>query len=211
VDDTTMSFFTTRFSVLQPAHFADATCFPPLVISGIYAMGGQDMYFQDNDWVELHNREARALNLDGVALQINAGADTGDWTVVPLSGILQPGGFYLVELGRDDIQTGMTVSAGDAVGTYNLPADDTRIAITVGTSPLTGTEWDYVSGVAYFETATFTLEGTGAEGPFYSPGYILQRSTNGCTWTGSNFDDLYLANVRPANNTASQPLLCTCE
>jgi hypothetical protein len=60
VDDTTMSFFTTRFSVLQPAHFADATCFPPLVISGLYAMGGQDMYFQDNDWVELHNREARA-------------------------------------------------------------------------------------------------------------------------------------------------------
>ena len=78
------------------------------------------MLYPNNDFVEIHNRDATPVTLTGRALQLNDEASTGSWTVVPLSGTLAGGGYYLVVLGRDNTETGIALPTADATGTYNL-------------------------------------------------------------------------------------------
>jgi len=192
---------------------AGYVCAPPLVISQIYTHGGLDSLEGNNDWVQLHNRENTPVSVDGLALQVTDGNSTMDWNVIPLTGTIPAGGFYLVQLGRDAEATGMTLPTPDATGAYNLPLAGGRIALTVGNTPLTGTSgFTYLDGVAY-GSVTFTLEGSAASAP-PNPGYVLQRSyvgqAAGCGDTNVNKDDFQYFNYALPSNSASTPVLCPC-
>ncbi len=208
-DATSLHFMTTRFSVLTPAQFAQASCDPPLTISVLYAAGGLNQYQPNNDFVELHNREASTLVLDGVALQLNDGAASGAWTVIPLTGTIPPSGFYAVVLGRDNQVTGTALPGADLVSNANLPTAGGLVALTVGTQPLSGSgPWKIVSGLSY-GTTSLSLEGTPAPAPT-QPTQTLRSLGRGCTWTHANSADFYLANPLVPFNTGSAPMACTC-
>lgn len=188
------------------------TCSPPLVISKIYAAGGNSVGYPNYDFVELHNREATPLNVGGLALQVNDGNATGAWDVIPLTGTIPAGGFYLVQLGRDAVEVGTALPTPDAVGTYNLSGNGGRVAITVGTTPLTGAgPWSFLNGVAYAST-TFALEGPAASFPAGNPGYMLQRGSSplGCAATGNNNSDMIGFNYGAPKNSGGSPVACSC-
>lgn len=66
-----------------------------VVISQVYGGGGSAGATFTNDFIELFNRGASAINLTGWSVQY-ASASGVSWAVTPLTGSIAPGGYYLV-------------------------------------------------------------------------------------------------------------------
>jgi hypothetical protein len=76
---------------------------PPVAISQIYGGGGNASATFSNDFVELHNRTATSVALDGLSVQYASATGTGNFgasasQLAVLAGTLPPGGYYLVKL-----------------------------------------------------------------------------------------------------------------
>src|SRR5690242_6302836 len=72
-----------------------------VVISQVYGAGGNSGAILQNDFVELLNRSSAPVTLSGWSVQYASATGTGNFsqnTVVPLSGTLQPGQYYLIKL-----------------------------------------------------------------------------------------------------------------
>jgi hypothetical protein len=70
---------------------------PNMVVSQVYAGGGNSGATYANDFVELFNRGASAIDISSWSIQYASAAGTS-WQVTPLSGSVQPGKFFLVQL-----------------------------------------------------------------------------------------------------------------
>src|ERR687884_1311240 len=83
-----------------------------LVVSQVYGGGGNSGATYKNDFIELYNRGASAVSLNGWSVQYSSAAGT-TWQVTNLTSFtLQPGQYYLVQ------------EAAGAGGTTNLPTPD---------------------------------------------------------------------------------------
>src|SRR4051812_3073932 len=74
---------------------------PDVVISQVYGGGGNAQAPYANDFVELFNRSQSVVSLSGWSIQYASATGTGNFAtngVVTLSGSLQPGQHYLVQL-----------------------------------------------------------------------------------------------------------------
>jgi hypothetical protein len=207
-DDTRVTYSTTTFSAVTPAV---TDCGPMLVISAIFTFGGYSAAQPNNDYIELHNRSTATLKLDGLALQLHDGSSPTTWTVVPLSGTLAPGGYYLVGFGRNTVEVGTPLPTPDASGMSNLSASDGRVAVTIGTTALTGgPPWSFHSAVAFGST-NHELEGDAVPAAALTVASVLARGDLGCAWTKVNADDLAYTSGRAPMNSASTPLVCSCD
>ena len=92
-----------------------------VVISQVYGGGGNSGATLKNDFVELFNRGAAAVDISSWSIQY-ASASGSSWQVTNLVGTIQPGQYYLVQ------------EAAGSGGTVNLPTPD-----AVGTIPMSGT------------------------------------------------------------------------
>ena len=68
-----------------------------LVVAEVYAAGGNSGAVYANDYVELFNRGASPVAIDGWTLQYASAASTS-WQQTALSGTIPAGGRYLVQL-----------------------------------------------------------------------------------------------------------------
>ena len=91
---------------------------PPVVISQVYGGGGEAGAPFRNDFVELFNRGASPADLSTWSLQYASATGT-TWDVTPLSGILQPGRYYLVQLASSG-SVGAGLPAPNATGTTDV-------------------------------------------------------------------------------------------
>src|SRR5262245_1437161 len=82
-----------------------------LVISQVYGGGGNAGATYRNDFVELFNRGPVAVDVSGWSIQYASAAGT-TWQVTPLSGVVEPGQYLLVQ------------EAAGTGGTANLPTPD---------------------------------------------------------------------------------------
>src|SRR5919108_6638592 len=89
-----------------------------MVISQLFAGGGNANAPFTNDFVELFNRGSTTVDLANWSLQYASGAGT-TWQVTPLSGSVPAGGHYLVQL-ASAAAIGASLPAPDATGTTNL-------------------------------------------------------------------------------------------
>ncbi|MDX8032324.1 lamin tail domain-containing protein [Lentzea sp. BCCO 10_0856] len=108
------------------------------LISEVYGGGGNSGATLKQDFVELANKSASAISLDGYSVQyISAtpGAST-QWGVTPLTGSIAPGKTFLVAEAKG---TGGTVDlpAPDATGTIAMSGTGGTIALVNGTAALT--------------------------------------------------------------------------
>lgn len=95
-----------------------------VVITQVYGGGGNAGATYDQDFVELFNRSASKVYLDGLSIQY-AAATSENWSkVVELSGTIEPGGFYLLG--------GATGNNGDALPTPQLTDTGLNLAATAG-------------------------------------------------------------------------------
>lgn len=136
-----------------------------VVISQIYGGGGNSGSFYKNDYVELYNRGTAAADLTGWSVQYASAAGTS-WQAAAISGSIEPGKYYLIQLG-----------AGTG-GTANLPTPDATGSLALG-----GT-----SGKIVLSNAPTALTGACPTGPTVVDrvGYGTNTTATGCAveWNG---------------------------
>jgi len=107
---------------------------PDVVISEIYGGGGNSGATLTNDFIELRNLGTSEVDLTGWSVQYASAAGT-TWQVTPLSGSIEPGGFYLVQ---EAAGAGGTVSlpTPDASGSIAMSATSAKVALVTTASAL---------------------------------------------------------------------------
>src|SRR5262249_56250932 len=87
-----------------------------------------------NEYGELLNRGSSPVDLSGWTVQYATAAGT-TWQATALSGSIQPGRYYLVQL-ASAAAVGVPLPAPDATGTSNLAASGGKVAVVRDTAPL---------------------------------------------------------------------------
>src|SRR5438874_4151288 len=105
-----------------------------VVISQVYAGGGNAGASYTNDYVELLNRGSSTVDDSGWTVQDATAAGTTCQTTA-LTGSVQPGRFYLVQLASASA-VGSALPAPDATGTSNLAASGGKVALVRDAAPL---------------------------------------------------------------------------
>ena len=177
-----------------------------MVISQVFAGGGNSNAPYANDFVELFNRGGTTVDLATWSLQYASGAGT-TWQVTPLTGAVPPGGRYLVQLASAGA-VGAPLPAPDATGTTNLAVSGGKVALVRAATALacgaTVGSCSAESGVADligYGSAT-DYEGSGPA-PAISNTTAALRAADGCTDTDANSSDFAAQAPTPGNSAAS--------
>jgi hypothetical protein len=177
-----------------------------LVISQVFAGGGNTGAAYANDFVELFNRGSSAIDVSSWTLQY-ASASSTSWQTTGLSGSIQPGHYYLVQLASGG-SVGGSLPAPDATGTTNVALTGGKLAVvrngtaltcgaTAGScASATGLE-DFVG----FGSAT-DFEGSAAA-PALTSTTALVRAGSGCTDTDASGADFSTAAPSPRNSASA--------
>ncbi len=184
-----------------------------VVVSQVYAGGGNSGATFTHDFVELFNRGSSTVDLGDWTVQYAAAASTS-WQVTPLSGSIQPGHYYLLQL-ASAASIGSELPAPDATGTTNLAATAGKIALVQGTSALScgasagscASTSGLVDLVGYGSASDY--EGSAAA-PALSSTTAAARGGSGCADTDSNSADFSALAPGP-RNSSSPAVSCDSE
>jgi uncharacterized protein len=177
-----------------------------IVVGQLYASGGNSGAVYANDYVELFNRGASAVAIDGWTLQY-ASAASATWQQTALTGSIPAGGRYLVQLASGGT-VGAALPAADATGTSNLAATGGKIAVVDDATALAcGATAGSCAGTASIEDlvgygTAADYEGAGAA-PAPSATMAIFRAGGGCTDSEDNAADFATAAPTPRNSSAA--------
>lgn len=181
-----------------------------VVISQVYAGGGNSGATYTNDYVELLNRGPAAVDLGGWTVQYATAAGT-TWQATALSGSIQPGRYYLVQL-ASSAAVGAPLPVPDASGTSNLAASGGKVALVRDAAPLacgatagSCSANTLVADLLGYGSAT-DYEGTGPAASLTSTTAAV-RASGGCVDTDVSSSDF--ATAAPAPRNGSSPA-ATC-
>jgi hypothetical protein len=175
----------------------------PVVLGQVYTAGGAAGAPFANDYVELHNRGAAAVSLDGWSVQVSSGS-SGSWQVVPLSGTIAPGGFHLLRLASGG-SAGAALPAPDATSALALPDAGGAVALVQGASAITGVCPQDAGAVDGVRWSAGPLLPSGCASPsFSSPAATtaLVRRSSGCF--------AFAAAAPTPRNATTAAALCPC-
>jgi Lamin Tail Domain len=181
-----------------------------VVVSQVYGGGGNSGATFQNDFVELFNTGANAVDITGWTVQYSTAAGTS-WQTTPLSGTIPAGRYYLVQL-ASSAAVGAPLPTPDATGTTNLAATSGKIALVRNGTALTcGSAAGSCSAdpgvedlVGYGSASDF--EGAGSA-PSGSSTTAARRAGEGCADTGDNAAD-FTAETPDPRNSASAAHVC---
>lgn len=179
----------------------DTRCSAGLMISQVYAAGGNSGAIWRNDFVELHNPGNVAVSVAGHTIQY--ASEAGNFALAAtLSGTIPAGGYYLVQLGGG--ANGTLLPPADATGGTNIGVNG-KVALvsnsTLAASCTASTILDLVGGGNANCSET-------ANAPTQTATTALIR-TNDCLDTNDNSTDFALGTPAP-KNTASPAKICAC-
>ena len=105
-----------------------------IVISQVYGGGGNTGATYKNDFIELFNAGGESVNITGWSVQYASAAGT-TWAVTPITGIIQPGHYYLIQ---EAAGTGgsMPLPTPDATGSIAMSGTNGKVALVASTVPL---------------------------------------------------------------------------
>ena len=162
-----------------------------IVVSEVFAAGGNSGAPYTNDYVELFNRGASAVSITGWNLQYSSATAT-TWASTALTGSVPAGGHYLVQLASGGTN-GSALPAPDATGTSNLAVSGGKVQVVnagAGVEDLVG--W-----------GSATLYEGGAAAPALSSTTALVRGGSFCTDADDNSSDFTTGTPDPLNSSAS--------
>jgi uncharacterized protein len=182
---------------------------PDVVVSQVFAGGGNAGAPYTNDFVELFNRGSATVDVGGWTIQY-ASAAGSSWQATALSGSIAPGRHYLVQLGSGAV--GGALPTPDAAGTTNLAVSGGKVAVVRGATLLTcGASAGSCAGAAsladlvgYGSAADY--EGSGAADAIDNT-TAATRAAGGCTETDDNAAD-FSAETPTPRNSASAATTC---
>lgn len=172
-----------------------------VVISQVYGGGGNSGASFRNDFVELHNKSESAIALSGWSVQYASATGTS-WQTTPLSGTIQPGGYYLVQQaagagGTENLPT------PDAIGTIGMAGTNGKVALSNSITPLTGASPladASISDFVGYGTAN-GFEGTAATLALSNTTAAI-RLINGSSDTDDNRADFTTGTPAPRNSSS---------
>lgn len=167
-----------------------------IVVSQVFAAGGNTGAAYTNDYVELFNRGTSSVSIAGWTLQ-NSTATGTTWTSTALAGSIPAGGHYLVQLASGG-SNGSALPASDATGTANLAVTGGKVQVVNGGSG--------VEDLVGWGSATL-YEGSAAA-PALSATTALVRGGSSCTDADDNSSDFTASTPNPRNSSAS-PAACS--
>ena len=169
-----------------------------LVISQVYGGGGNSGATYKQDFVELFNPTAAVISVDGWSIQY-ASAAGSSWSKTNLSGTIQPGQYFLIQLAAG---AGGSVSlpTPDATGTLNLSGTTGKLALVSNQTVLTGTCPTGLVDFVGFGSSANCSENTPTATLSNSTAAI--RASNGCTDTNDNAADFTIGAPTPRNSTS---------
>jgi len=177
-----------------------------IVVGELYAAGGNSGSAYANDYVELFNRGASPVAVDGWTVQYSSAASTS-WQSTALSGTIPAGGRYLVQLASGGAN-GAALPSADATGTANLAATGGKVAVvddanalSCGASPGSCSAASGLEDLVGYGGAA-DYEGSGPA-PTGSATNALARAGGGCTDTDDNAADFATAAPDPQNSSAA--------
>jgi uncharacterized protein (TIGR03437 family) len=174
-----------------------------LVISQLYAGGGNAGGQYTNDFVEIFNRGTTTINFAVTPYSVQyagATATFGSNKVDLSSGTIAPGQYFLVQLSSGGAN-GVALPAPDATGTINMAATAGKVALVAGTAALSGSGCPLAGSVADFVgygTTADCFKGPG-RAPAPSNTTADLRKKGGCTDTNDNAADFFLTAPFPRN------------
>jgi predicted extracellular nuclease len=194
------------FALVVAAVPAAVGATPGVVVSQLYAGGGNSGATYTNDFVELFNPGSASVDLSGWTIQYASAAGT-TWQPTPLSGSIAPGRYYLVQL-ASTAAVGAPLPTPEATGTTNLAASGGKVGLVSSATLLTcGATAGSCSGasglqdlVGYGSAADY--EGSGAAASLSST-TAATRAAAGCTDTNDNAADFDALAPAPRNSAAA--------
>lgn len=182
-----------------------------IVVSQLFAAGGNSGAAYANDYVELLNRGSGSVAIGGWTLQYAAAAGT-TWQATALSGTIPAGGRYLVQLASGGAN-GSSLPTPDATGTSNLAVTGGKVAVVRDATALScgasagscSAAGDVEDLVGYGGASDY--EGSGAA-PVPSATTAIARAAGGCTDADNNAADFATAAPNPENSSAA-PTSCS--
>jgi lamin tail-like protein len=176
-----------------------------VVVSQVYAGGGNTGATYADDYVELLNRGSSTVDLSGWTVQYATAAGTS-WQATPLAGSLQPGRYYLVQLASAGA-VGGALPAPKATGSTNLAASGGKVALVRGAAGLT---CGAAAGSCSADPLVADLVGYGGASDYEgaSPAPALTATTaalragDGCADTDANGSDFTAAPPSPRNGSS---------
>jgi hypothetical protein len=183
------------------AHSASAD----LVISQVYAGGGNVGASYLDDYVELFNRGSAPIDLSGWTVQYaTAGGTT--WSATPLAGTVSAGRRYLVQFASGG-SAGLALPIPDATDTTNLSTSGGKVALvhagaplTCGASPGNCSSVSTVRDLLGYGSAT---DYESAAAPALTNATAATRAGAGCTDTDANASDFTAETPAPRNSSAA--------
>ena len=179
---------------------------PDMVVSQVYGGGGNSGATFANDFVELFNRGGTAVDLGTWSIQYASASGTS-WQVTPLTGTVQPGKYFLVQL-ASAAAVGGALPTPDATGTTNLANAGGKVAIvrsatalSCGASVGSCSADSNVADLIGYGSAT-DYEGSGAATALSNTTADL-RAGDGCTDSDVNENDFAGATPSPRNSTTT--------
>lgn len=170
-----------------------------VVISQVYGGGGNGGAPFENDFIELHNNGATAVDLAGWSVQYASTAGT-TWQRTNLSGSIAPGGYYLVQQAKG-ANASTPLPTPDATGTISMSATAGKVALANHTTTLSGAcptgNVDFVG----FGSGTNCAEGTVPTASL-SATIAALRAQDGCADSNHNGNDFGTGTPIPRNGAS---------
>jgi lamin tail-like protein len=182
-----------------------------MVVSQVYGGGGNSGATYANDFVELFNRGSSAVDLATWSIQYASASGTS-WQATPLTGTVQPGKYFLVQL-ASAAAVGAALPTPDATGTTNLANSGGKVAVVRSTTALScgatagscSANANVVDLIGYGSATDY--EGSGAA-PALSNTTADLRGGAGCTDSDVNESD-FNGGPPTARNSATTAAPCS--
>ena len=167
-----------------------------VVISQIYGGGGNTGAPFQNDFIELHNLSGSSVDITGWSVQYASALGTS-WQVTTLTGLIVPGGYYLIQEASGGA-IGNFLPTPDATGVVNMSATTGKVVLSSTSVALSGFcpgVVEIVDLVGYGSLAN-CWEGTG-RAPGLSNTLSAQRTAS--PDSDDNFVDFFAGSPIPRN------------
>ncbi len=180
---------------------------PRVVISQVYGGGGDAPGVFTHDFVELKNRTASPITLNGWSLNY-ASASGASWSGrVALSGVIPAGGYWLVQLGSSGSNNTALPTPDQSAG-VNISSTNGKLALALGTEVLPDGCPPAARTIDLLGYGTATcFEGTAASATTLPT--AVHRQVLGCSDADTNNTDTLVAAPKP-HNSATTPAFCAC-
>ncbi len=184
---------------------------PQVLISQIYGGGGNSGATLRNDFIELFNPGSTPVTVTGWRVAY-ASATGSSWAYTSLTGVIQPGGYYLVQQGQGTGGT-QALPTPDASGTIAMSATAGKVVLVSNGTALSGTcpvDAPVVDRVAFGNStaAGNCITEWTSRTPAPSNTNAVIRGEAGCAYTGSPSADFVAAAPSPRNTASATITPC---